>query len=87
MYLHIVSAEVRYRRALSSLDYKGQGALGFAVISRLFLVPRAGLEPASHSAEDFKSSVFTNFTTEACVFYLAASFDTACTFWTPASAT
>ena len=29
------------------------------------VVPRAGLEPASHTAADFKSAVFTNFTTGA----------------------
>ena len=29
------------------------------------MVPRAGLEPARHSASDFKSLVSTNFTTGA----------------------
>jgi hypothetical protein len=29
------------------------------------MVPEAGIEPASREAEDFKSSVFTNFTIRA----------------------
>lgn len=32
-------------------------------------MPRAGLEPASQSAADFKSAVVTNFTTEAIIIW------------------
>ena len=35
------------------------------VYQKNYLVPRAGLEPASLTASDFKSDVVTNFTTEA----------------------
>lgn len=36
-----------------------------AKLLRPFMMPGAGLEPASHTAIDFKSIVFTDFTTRA----------------------